>query len=759
MVGRGAQHKPGGHLKYISILITCAVLLTIAVIGVQFYANRQDVHLATASLVERNVRGARDDLMGRLEALVRDYSYWDEAYQKAFLNPDETWLEENYGSYLSDSFGVSGVFVVYPDGRVLQVAKGSLDTFAALTQPQTAFVGSLRDLAARARNQSAKGREPIAQASFARLEGEVVTVAASLILPLQAAETEPSQGVDHAQVPALVFVQPISLDWIDTLKNRLDLRHIGLYSANSGIGIRALHPADSLHPQSGISQGEEVAPIRVPLDDIQGVPLAYLDIVAPDIAPPLSSPPFWIGVALSMVLLFISGMLLRQTSLASRQASEQTDALRLEVMQRERAERDLIEHKERLEKTVSERSQSLTRELNRTNALLRDLETALERVQQVVDTADEGFVQIDLSGRLVGCNQSTQRILGFDSRELIGRHVETLISAESLPLLQEQLRLRKSSQYRRYIIDIITRDGTMIPVEVSAANEYENGVLKGSVGFFRDLRTERQQLKALSQAQAEAQEAKKSKAVFLSDMSQELRTPLNAILGYAQMLLSTSASVLQPRQQEHVRRIHQAGESLLTLVNESVDLVRIESGDMALLSEPVSANTLIDEVLRLAAVLAEQMSISLVTKHYQPHGRETQIMVRADAGRLRQVLLNLISNGIKYNHPGGEVSISVSITEKQLVRFEVRDSGIGIPASLQPVLFAPFKRLGQERTQIQGSGLGLAVTHVLVVAMGGTLSVDSKEGAGSTFRVDMPQSFVSKESGRDRDDQYRPEKA
>jgi PAS domain S-box-containing protein len=751
MVGRGASLKPDGHLKHISILIACAVLLTVAVIGLQFYANRQDIHSATASLIQHNVEGERDDLKSRLAALVHDYSYWDEAYRSVYLDPDSAWLQENYAPYVKDNFGVSGVFLVYADGRVLQNVEGALNAFAASQPEQTVFIGSLRDLAARARNGVLDGGDPVVAASFVRFEGEVATVAASLILPSEGTETPKDQRVDRNLVPVLVFVQPVSVDWINTLQKRLSLRHIGLYPVNATVNIRSLHPADALHPNAGADDRDpHEAPVGVVFDDIQGVPLARLDMVAPDIAPPLWSAPFTIGAVLSAALMIMISMLLRQALMASRRARDQTDSLRLEVMQREHAERELQEHKERLEQIVRERSQSLTRELNRTNALLRDLEAALERVQQVVDTAREGFVQIDLNGRVVGCNQSAQRILGYDARELIGRPLETLISADSLPLMQEQLRLRRSSQYRTYFVDIRTKDGSIIPIEVSAANEYENGILKGSVGFFRDLRLEQQQSKALDVALAEAKDGKQGKAAFITDMGQVLRTPLNAILGYAQMLLGAGSAALPPRQQDQVRRIHQAGETVLALINESVDLVRVESGAMVLSVEPVSANTIVEEALRLAAVLAEQMSVSLVARHYQPQGRETQVMVRADPGRLRQVLLNLISNGIKYNHPGGEVSISIGITKTNFVRFEVADSGIGIPEPLQATLFLPFTRLGQERTQIQGCGLGLAVTRTLVIAMGGEISLESEEGKGSRFRVDIPQSLTVGERGMEK---------
>lgn len=736
MLSRGKALHPDGHLKQISILITCAVLLIVAVIGLQSYSSRQDVRAATAALVARNIEGARDDLLTHLRSLVRDYAFWDEAYINAAITPNHDWLLENYGPYIEGSFGVTAVYMVYADGRVLRIKNGALISTSADEQQQTAFIGSLRDLAARARLAMAKQGEPVAQSTFARHEERVAAVAAAVISPI-----DTKMVYDVESLPALIFVQPVTLDWLDTLHRRLHLAHIGLYPANSTVHIQLLHSADQTadHSDSGLEGVDKSAGVSVFLHDVQEVPLARLTVIPPDISPSLTSPAFLVGATLSAILLVISGLLLRQSSLANRRAADQNDALRLEVMQREKAERDLLDHKERLEQTVRERSNSLTRELSRTNALLRDLENALERVQQVVDTANEGYIQLDLDGRVVGCNNYTQRLLGFEARELIGRPVEKLLSPDSLPLFHEQLRLRSSSPYRFYVIDVVTKDQSIIPIEVSATNEVENGILKGSIGFFRDLRTERQQARLLAQARQETDRAQHDKTRFVSHLSQELRAPLNAILGYTQILLSSSNG-LTTRQQEQIRRMHQAGEAVLTLVNESVDLVRIESGAVTLNSEPVSANTIVDEALRLAAVLAEQMSVSLIAHHYQPQGRETQVMVRADPGRLRQVLLNLISNGIKYNHPGGEVRVSISLQPNAMVRFEVQDSGIGIPDSQMAALFDPFKRHGQERAQIQGSGLGLAITHRLVSAMGGTISVTSLPENGSTFIIELPQS-------------------
>jgi signal transduction histidine kinase/CheY-like chemotaxis protein len=234
----------------------------------------------------------------------------------------------------------------------------------------------------------------------------------------------------------------------------------------------------------------------------------------------------------------------------------------------------------------------------------------------------------------------------------------------------------------------------------------------------------------LSVAKEEAERANTAKSEFLSRMSHELRTPLNAILGFAQLLASERETPLAPQQADNVREILRAGDHLLAQVNEILDLARIESGRIELNFQAVPLAVLAAECVARVRPLAERHRIS-ISQDIAP-----DLGVRADYGRLAQVLLNLLSNAIKYNRDYGWIRVSAAPTTFGL-RIEVRDSGRGIAASQTGRLFKPFERLESSYDGIEGTGIGLALVKMLVDAMGGTIGVDSEVGVGSCFHVEL----------------------
>jgi signal transduction histidine kinase/CheY-like chemotaxis protein len=234
----------------------------------------------------------------------------------------------------------------------------------------------------------------------------------------------------------------------------------------------------------------------------------------------------------------------------------------------------------------------------------------------------------------------------------------------------------------------------------------------------------------LSVAKEEAERANTAKSEFLSRMSHELRTPLNAILGFAQLLASERETPLAPQQADNVREILRAGDHLLAQVNEILDLARIESGRIELNFQAVPLAVLAAECVARVRPLAERHRIS-ISQDIAP-----DLGVRADYGRLAQVLLNLLSNAIKYNRDYGWIRVSAAPTAFGL-RIEVRDSGRGIAASQTGRLFKPFERLESSYDGIEGTGIGLALVKMLVDAMGGTIGVDSEVGVGSCFHVEL----------------------
>jgi signal transduction histidine kinase/DNA-binding response OmpR family regulator len=232
-----------------------------------------------------------------------------------------------------------------------------------------------------------------------------------------------------------------------------------------------------------------------------------------------------------------------------------------------------------------------------------------------------------------------------------------------------------------------------------------------------------------------AESANRAKSEFLSSMSHELRTPLNAVIGFAQMLDFNPKEPLSAIQRKCVQRILGSGQHLLELVNEILDLSRIEEGRISLSIEAVKVNGLLEECCAQVQSLADRQDIRV---GFIPC---SGVLIRADYTRLRQVVLNLLSNAIKYNRPNGEVTIGCRIADGAMAVIEVVDTGIGIPDGKRDSLFRPFSRLGQENSAIEGTGIGLTISKRLVELMGGSIGFDSVVGEGSTFRAELPLSL------------------
>jgi signal transduction histidine kinase/ActR/RegA family two-component response regulator len=240
-----------------------------------------------------------------------------------------------------------------------------------------------------------------------------------------------------------------------------------------------------------------------------------------------------------------------------------------------------------------------------------------------------------------------------------------------------------------------------------------------------------QRTRAMHQAQLAAEAANRSKSEFLSRMSHELRTPLNAVLGFSQLL---ELDELTPDQDQAVSQITKGGRHLLDLINEILDISQIETGRLALSPEAVNVREVIAETVDLVRPLATDRGVHLLGGELG--GCEQHVF--ADRQRMKQILLNLLGNGIKYNREGGTVSISCSQPTAGRLRIQVTDTGPGIPKDHFGLLFTPFERLGADQTTVEGTGIGLALSRRLAEVMGGTMDVDSTVGRGSTFSLEFP---------------------
>ncbi|MCK5122253.1 MAG: hypothetical protein KAQ91_09725, partial [Methylococcales bacterium] len=264
-------------------------------------------------------------------------------------------------------------------------------------------------------------------------------------------------------------------------------------------------------------------------------------------------------------------------------------------------------------------------------------------------------------------------------------------------------------------------------------NQNEIGDMARSVAVFKanahSLLDREMQLK---KSKEEAEKANKAKSEFLSSMSHELRTPLNAILGFAQLLESDEDAPLTEEQHDNMAYILSGGQHLLNLINDILELTAIETGKTILFIEPLNLRDVIDDSLSLLTPLANKANIQIHVLS------DLVFTVSADYTKLKQIIINLITNAIKYNHEGGSVSLDWESTKNNTVRINVIDTGIGISEANKPKVFGAFNRLGQENSSIEGTGIGLVVTKDLIEMMDGEIGFESTENKGSTFWFELP---------------------
>ena len=239
----------------------------------------------------------------------------------------------------------------------------------------------------------------------------------------------------------------------------------------------------------------------------------------------------------------------------------------------------------------------------------------------------------------------------------------------------------------------------------------------------------------LDHARSVAEYSSRAKSDFLARMSHELRTPLNAIIGFAQLILDSKRDPISDRQVRQMTHILNGGRHLLGLINDVLDLSSIEAGRLEMHIEPIEPRALIAESLQMTEALKSQYSVTLENR--LPDDVDLP-NVACDFLRAKQCLINFINNAYKYNRDGGVVWVSAEVIGGETVRFLVGDTGIGIPESRQHEMFMPFSRLGRESTEIEGSGVGLALTKMLIYAMGGTVDFESAPDKGSVFWFDLP---------------------
>ena len=357
-----------------------------------------------------------------------------------------------------------------------------------------------------------------------------------------------------------------------------------------------------------------------------------------------------------------------------------------------------------------------------------ELQAALDANQLIMDNSQDVICTISEDGRFLRVNAACEELWGYKADELVGRRYIDLVYAEDRPKTEAAAKsMLVSGRVTDFVNRYVRKDGTLVDVLWSVTWSAKDRIM---FCVAHDV-TDRERIeKALREAKEEADRANHAKSDFLSRMSHELRTPLNSILGFGQLLDRQSPTEMQrPR----IRYILSAGRHLLNLINEVLDISRIEAGTLQLSVEPVCIEEAIREVVDLMRPQAAERNITLTANC----SLDNATYVLADQQRLKQVLLNLLSNAVKYSATQGSVTVSFDESSDRLTRISVRDTGAGIPVDKLARLFTPFDRLGAEQSTVEGTGLGLALCQRLVQAMDGKIGVSSTRGNGSTFWLEL----------------------
>jgi PAS domain S-box-containing protein len=381
---------------------------------------------------------------------------------------------------------------------------------------------------------------------------------------------------------------------------------------------------------------------------------------------------------------------------------------------------------------------SLLHDITREKTVENQLRESEYKLRIILDNSAAAITMTDENEKIVSWNSFTEKLLGMDEQDLRLRPIYTLYPPEEWKIIRS-LNIRKSGFKHNLETKVIRKDGTVIDVDLSVnILKDENGKMIASVGMLQDITDRKRSHELVLQAKLAAEEANNAKSVFLAKMSHEVRTPMNAIMGMIDLTLDTS---LTGEQRENLIVAKDAADNLLNLINDILDLSRAQAGKVVIEEIEINLRDIVKSVCKGLMILARNKGVDVVWS-IDP---EIPRLLVGDPVRLRQVIVNLVNNAIKFSHKG---KVQVNVKKKALtgkdcqVVFEVIDSGIGISPKNLPHIFDVFTDAHNATARrYGGTGLGLAICKKIVEMMGGTIEVESKEGAGSVFRFAIIFSF------------------
>jgi len=378
---------------------------------------------------------------------------------------------------------------------------------------------------------------------------------------------------------------------------------------------------------------------------------------------------------------------------------------------------------------------------NDLDKMIRKIQESEARIKSIVDNAVDAIITINDSGTIQTFNSAAVSMFGHTAHEVIGQSVSVL-----MPNPYKDKHNAYISHYmntgKKKIIGIERetiaqrKNGSTFPVEIAVSEINLKGHDKFFTGIIRDLSEKKLKERELQISIEAANKANKAKSEFLSSMSHELRTPMNAIIGFSELLIFNTNDPLSKSQTKFVTEVINAGKHLLELINEVLDLSTIESGHAEICMESINTKEIIGQVCSLIQPQATQQAIIVERKALD---NINGFNIKADHIKLKQVLLNLASNAVKYNSEHGTLTFSCHKTENKKIRLNVSDTGEGVSEELFPSLFKPFNRLDKTNSNIQGTGIGLTISRQLVELMGGEIGVFKNSDKGLTFWLEFDE--------------------